>query len=80
MGGKSNGEKKYIVGFKQGFKSCAKKEDVISEKGGKLQKCFKYVDAASATLNEKAVEELKKDPSVAYVEEDKLYRALSATS
>lgn len=62
--GKSNGEKKYIVGFKQTMStmSAAKKKDVISEKGGKVQKQFKYVDAASATLNEKAVKELKKRP------------------
>ncbi|MBN7741772.1 S8 family peptidase [Bacillus velezensis] len=75
--GKSNGEKKYIVGFKQTMStmSAAKKKDVISEKGGKVQKQFKYVDAASATLNEKAVKELKKDPSVAYVEEDHVAKA-----
>nr|1SPB_P Chain P, SUBTILISIN BPN' PROSEGMENT [Bacillus amyloliquefaciens] len=75
----SNGaqEKKYIVGFKQTMStmSAAKKKDVISEKGGKVQKQFKYVDAASATLNEKAVKELKKDPSVAYVEEDHVAHA-----
>lgn len=70
--GKSSTEKKYIVGFKQTMSamSSAKKKDVISEKGGKVQKQFKYVNAAAATLDEKAVKELKKDPSVAYVEED----------
>ncbi|MEC1663160.1 subtilisin AprE [Bacillus halotolerans] len=70
--GKNSEEKKYIVGFKQtmGAMSTAKKKDVISEKGGKVQKQFKYVNAATATLDEKAVKELKKDPSVAYVEED----------
>ncbi|PAO67284.1 MULTISPECIES: subtilisin AprE [Bacillus] len=70
--GKSSTEKKYIVGFKQTMSamSSAKKKDVISEKGGKVQKQFKYVNAATATLDEKAVKELKQDPSVAYVEED----------
>ncbi|MBY4603309.1 subtilisin AprE [Bacillus rugosus] len=70
--GKNSTEKKYIVGFKQTMSamSSAKKKDVISEKGGKVQKQFKYVNAATATLDEKAVKELKQDPSVAYVEED----------
>ncbi len=49
--------KKYIVRFKQTMSamSSAKKKDVISEKGGKVQKQFKYVNATTATLDEKAV-------------------------
>ncbi|KIO56487.1 serine alkaline protease (subtilisin E) [Bacillus subtilis] len=64
--GKSSTEKKYIVGFKQTMSamSSAKKKDVISEKGGKVQKQFKYVNAAAATLDEKAVKELKKDQKI----------------
>ncbi|WP_258728927.1 S8 family peptidase [Bacillus atrophaeus] len=77
--GKSSEEKKYIVGFKQtmGAMSAVAKKDVIAENGGKLQKQFKYVDAATATLDKEAVKELKNDPSIAYVEEDHTAHALA---
>ncbi|KAF1680298.1 S8 family serine peptidase [Bacillus mexicanus] len=76
--GKNSTEKKYIVGFKQTM-STAKKKDIISEKGGKVQKQFKYVNAASATLDQKAVKEIKQDSSVAYVEEDHIAHEYAQT-
>ncbi|KKB75693.1 S8 family serine peptidase [Bacillus sp. FSL M8-0052] len=72
-------EKDYIVGFKSSVKTAAVKKDVIKESGGKVDKQFKIINAAKATLDQDAVKELKNDPSVAYVEEDHVAHALAQT-
>lgn len=72
-------EKDYIVGFKSSVKTASVKKDVIKESGGKVDKQFKIINAAKATLDQDAVKELKNDPSVAYVEEDHVAHALAQT-
>lgn len=72
-------EKDYIVGFKSSLKTASVKKDVIKESGGKVDKQFKIINAAKATLDQDAVKELKNDPSVAYVEEDHVAHALAQT-
>lgn len=72
-------EKDYIVGFKSSVKTAAVKKDVIKENGGKVDKQFKIINAAKATLDQEEVKALKKDPSVAYVEEDHIAHAMAQT-
>jgi len=74
-----NVEKDYIVGFKSGVKTTSVKKDIIKESGGKVDKQFRIINAAKAKLDKEALEEVKNDPDVAYVEEDHVAHALAQT-
>ncbi|WP_077737098.1 S8 family peptidase [Bacillus sonorensis] len=74
-----NVEKDYIVGFKSRAKTAAVKKDIIKESGGKVDRQFKIINAAKASLDQKALKKVKNDPSVAYVEEDHVAHALAQT-
>ncbi|MDA1475999.1 S8 family peptidase [Bacillus changyiensis] len=72
-------KKDYIVGFKSSLKTTSAKKDVIKENGGKVDKHFRSINAAKVTLDQKALKELKKDPSIEYIEKDHVAHALAQT-
>ncbi|MGG3571574.1 S8 family peptidase [Bacillus gobiensis] len=67
--------KDYIVGFKSSEIGAMSNEVTVSKAGGKLEKQFSIINAAKATLTDKAVKDLKNNPAVAYIEEDHIATA-----
>lgn len=66
----SSKSKDYIVGFKSSEIGALSNENAILKAGGKVEKQFSIINAAKASLTDKAVKDLKKNPAVAYIEED----------
>lgn len=71
-----NNSKRYIIKFKT---STSNKNQVIQKYSGNFKHEFKHFNVASAEMTAQSIENLKKDSSVDYVEEDNLVKA-SATS
>jgi subtilisin len=79
----SHKSKDYIVGFKSseiGTLSNEIKENAVVNAGGEVAQQFSIINAAKASLTDKAAEELKKNPSVEYVEEDHIATAYEQAS
>lgn len=65
--------KKVIIGFKKHPDlSAIEKTDKIHRGGGKIKRSHKHLNSIAAELPENEIETLKNDPSVAYVEEDRI--------
>jgi subtilisin family serine protease len=62
-----------IIGFKN--KTVGSNEDnVIHSYGGEAKKNFHLIPAIAASINESKIDDLKKDPRVAYIENDSVYQ------
>ncbi|MCD5322396.1 MULTISPECIES: S8 family peptidase [Pontibacillus] len=68
----------YLIGFKAGVDH--KEVSTIHKVGGKVKHQFKYMNVVQAKLPPKAVEALKKNPNVAYIEEDANVQAYGQTT
>lgn len=68
------GEKSVIVGFHQ--KPGLSEKELIRGAGGRVKRMFKRIPAMAANLSEEAVDQLKKNKQVAYVEEDGIFMAV----
>ncbi len=60
-----------IVGFKKPVDQSD--DDFIHGHGGKVKKDFHIINAISAKIPEENIETMKKDPRIAYIEEEKKY-------
>lgn len=67
-------DRNVIIGFKN--KTVGPNEDnVIHSHGGAAKKNFHLIPAIAASINESKIDDLKKDPRVAYIENDSVYQA-----
>ncbi len=64
-----------IIGFKD-----KKDPDLIKENGGEIKREYTLINAIAAKLPESKIEELKKNPKVAYVESDRIVQTLAETT
>jgi subtilisin len=71
------GPKDFLVGFKSDIQSAQLNE--VKKKGGQVKHQFKFQDTLLVSLPEQAAEALKKNPNVAYVEEDHKAYAIGQT-
>ena len=62
-----------IVGFKN--KPGPSEQALIHSHGGLVKKSFHLIPVISARVPENEIEEIKKDPKVAYIEDDKIFDA-----
>jgi subtilisin len=62
-----------IIGFKKPVGQPEK--DLVKSHGGKEKKSFHLIPAISAQLPEDKIEKLKKDPKIAYIEKERIYKA-----
>ncbi|MDJ1422442.1 MAG: S8 family serine peptidase [Candidatus Methanoperedens sp.] len=62
-----------IIGFKN--KPGTSEEALIHSHGGVVKKSFHLIPAIAAKLPEGEIEKMKKDPKVAYIEDDKVFKA-----
>ncbi|MEW6599785.1 MAG: S8 family peptidase [Nitrospirota bacterium] len=67
-------ERSVIVGFRQ--KPGLSEKAMIRGTGGRVKRMFKHIPAIAADLSEEAVDRLKKNGQVAYVEEDGVFMAV----
>jgi subtilisin len=65
-----------LIGFKE--KPGAAQQAMVKGVGGKIKYTYHIVDAIAASIPEKAIDALKKNPNVRYVEPDGLVQALDA--
>lgn len=62
-----------IIGFKKPVGPS--EEALIHSHGGIAKKSFHLIPAIAARLSEDKIEELKKDPRIAYIEKERIYKA-----
>ena len=75
--GPPDGLVKVLIGFKE--KPGAAQQAMVKGAGGKIKYTYHIVDAIAASIPEKAIEALKKNPNVRYVEPDGQVYALDFT-
>jgi len=75
-GGPPDGLVKVLIGFKE--KPGAAQQAMVRGVGGKIKYTYHIVDAIAASIPEKAIDALQKNPNVRYVEPDGLVQALDA--
>ncbi len=64
-------KKEYLIGFAKGNKASAQtSQNLVTAAGGEVQHTFQYMDVVEVSLPEKAAEALKKNPNIAFVEEN----------
>src|SRR4030067_1606158 len=66
-------DRNVIIGFHHS--NVKAQEKLVSDNGGKLKKTFHLVNAISASISDENISKLKKDPNVAYIENDTVYQA-----
>lgn len=70
-------EKKVLVGFReQAGLTSLEKQEKIHRAGGRIKRALKRLNVVAAQLPEEDIQRLKNDPTVAYVEEDSVVRAV----
>lgn len=70
-------EKKVLVGFReQAGLTSLEKQEKIHRAGGRIKRALKRMNVVAARLPEEDIQRLKDDPSIAYVEEDSVVRAV----
>ncbi len=76
----ASAKKEYLVGFTKGNKASAQSSrNLINAVGGEVQHTFQYMDVVEVSLPEKAAEALKKNPNIAFVEENAEVQATAQT-
>jgi subtilisin len=65
-------DRNVIIGFHQS--DAPSEEKLVHDNGGKVKKTFHLISAISANMSDANISKLKKDPRVAYVENDSIYR------
>jgi len=73
-GGPPDGLVKVLIGFKE--KPGPPEQALVKGLGGKIKYTYNFIPAMAASLPEKAIEALQKNPNVKYVEPDGLVQAL----
>ncbi|MBA7517227.1 hypothetical protein ES705_09280 [subsurface metagenome] len=73
-GGPPDGLVKVLIGFKE--KPGAAQQAMVRGVGGKIKYTYHIVDAIAASIPQKAIDALRKNPNVRYVEPDGLVQAL----
>jgi subtilisin len=73
-GGPPDGLVKVLIGFKE--KPGAAQQAMVRGVGGKIKYTYHIVDAIAASIPQKAIDALQKNPNVRYVEPDGLVQAL----
>lgn len=76
-GGPPDGLVKVLIGFKE--KPGASQQAMVRGVGGKIKYTYHIVDAIAASIPEKAIVALQKNPNVRYVEPDGIVYALDFT-
>jgi subtilisin len=71
-GSASAADRNVIIGFHQS--DVPSEQKLVKDNGGKLKKTFHLINAVSANMSDTNITKLKKDPRVAYVENDSIYR------
>lgn len=66
-------DRNVIIGFYQS--NVPVQEKLVKDNGGKLKKTFHLITAISARISDENISKLKKDPNVAYIENDSVYQA-----
>lgn len=66
-------DRNVIIGFKKPVDSSD--DDLVSSHGGKVKKDFHLIPAIAASVPESNITEMKKDPRIAYIEDEKIYNA-----
>lgn len=66
-------DRNVIIGFKKPVNSSD--NIFIQNHGGKLKKDFHLVPAIAASISDSNITELKKDPRIAYIEDEQIYNA-----
>lgn len=61
-----------IIGFHQSDNQL--KEKKVHDNGGKVKKTFHIINAISASMSDENITKMKKDPMVAYIEDDSIYQ------
>ncbi|NMH73225.1 S8 family peptidase [Bacillus sp. RO2] len=80
-GPSANTKKEYLVGFAKGNKANAQSsKNLITAAGGDIQHTFQFMDVVEVSLPEKAAEALKKNPNIAFVEENAQVFATAQTT
>lgn len=70
-------DRKMLVGFREQLNlTTQEKQEKIHRAGGRIKRSHKFVNVIAAQLPENEIKRLKDDPSVAYVEEDVVVRAV----
>lgn len=70
-------DRKMLVGFReQPNLTSQEKQEKIHRVGGRIKRSHNFVNVIAAQLSENEIQRLKDDPSVAYVEEDVVVRAV----
>ena len=65
-------DRNIIIGFHQS--DVPSEEKLVHDNGGKVKKTFRLISAVSANMSDENITKLKKDPKVAYVETDSVYK------
>lgn len=66
-------DRNVIIGFHQS--DAPSEEKLVHDNGGKVKKTFHLISAVSANMSDANITKLEKDPRVAYIENDTIYRA-----
>src|SRR6185369_8154548 len=68
------GNKKVIIGFRQGGElKEQEKYDKVQRAGGKIKRVHSSMNSIVAYMPEEGIDGLKKDPNIAYAEEDRAF-------
>src|SRR4030042_2879894 len=73
-GGPPDGLVKVLIGFKE--KPGAAQQAMVKGVGGKIKYTYNLIPAIAASVPEVAIEALKKNPNIKYIEPDGLVQAL----
>ncbi|WP_223700984.1 S8 family peptidase [Sutcliffiella deserti] len=78
-GSSANEKKEYLIGFNNKASATSSK-NLVTAAGGDVEHEFQYMKVLHVTLPEKAAEALKKNPNIAFVEENLVYQATAQTT
>jgi len=66
-------DRNVIIGFKKPIDQTDEK--FVKDHGGKLKQNFSLIPAIAASVTENNISEMKKDPRIAYIEDEQIYNA-----
>ena len=78
INGTAFADRNVIIGFHQNDDQT--KEKLVHDNGGKVKKNFHIISAISASMSDENITKMKKDPRVAYIENDSIFRIADAYS
>ncbi len=72
INGIASADRNVIIGFKKPVGDL--EDEFVEDHGGKIKEDFRLIPAIAASLPETNITKMKKDPRIAYIEEEKLYK------